>query len=130
MYRILLVVIIILQCSFLWAVRPLPEGISTETEESAEVEYIPETGFEPGEEAPPPEIQKAIELEKQMKEEVIQRKREEEELEKEEPKEETKKIVDKRALPISKDVPKGPSISVIITALIILLISFFIYRTR
>lgn len=89
--RILFVIVIILQCNFSWAARPLPK-----------------------------EIKEAIEMEKEMKREVIERKMEEE----------PKEVVVKKPVPVEKDVPKDPPMGVIITALVVLLIAFSIWKIR
>lgn len=126
MNRLLFIMVMILQCNLLWAVKPLPEGIPTETE-PVEEEVLPEVGTELKEEPPPPEIQRAIELEKQDREEVIQRKREEE---LREAKEVSKRFIPRKPIPVHKSASEGPSLPVIITALVILLFSFFIYRKK
>lgn len=125
MNRFLIIIIIILDCNYLWALKPLPKDISTEGEEVMEEEFIPETGFEVKEEPPPKEIIDAIEIERQMKEEVIQQKKAEE-IKEEEP---SKGMVQKPILK-TKTISKGPSLPQIIAALIILLVSFFVYRSK
>lgn len=102
--KIVFVFFILLQCNFSWAIKPLPKAAKGE--------------------GPPVEILEAIEEEKEMKEEVIQKKKEEES------KEIPREIATERPVPMQKTAPKGPSITIIITALVILLISFYIYRRK
>lgn len=100
-------VVVLLISSPSWAIKPLRGDMPS------------------GEEGSPPEkILEVIEKEKEMKEEVIQR-RKEKELE-----ESPKEIVAKKPVPAPKTISKTPPITPIITALIILLIAFYIYRKR
>lgn len=127
MIKLLLIVFIVLYCSFIFAINPLPEQLSSEQEEQQEEESIPEMEFELKEEPPPLEIQESIELQKQMKEEVVQRKNEEA-LETKILKD--KKRVHKKVIPEQEVIPKGPSKYVIMTALVILLVAFLIYPRK
>lgn len=122
MYRLVLVLVIILQCNFLWAIKPLPEGIEIETgpveEEVVEAEL---------KEGPPPlQIQEAIEIEEKDRQDVIQKRNEELKRQKEL----VKKPKFLEPIPAPKPTIKGPSIGIIITTLLIFLIAFFIYRRK
>ena len=96
-------VFVFLQAGYLWAVRPLSEDAEVKPEKiEKKQESAARTGFEHTAEPAPPEVIKRIEMERELKREVIQRKREEEQ----EIAEKFKEVIVKEA-PIEKSSIEG-----------------------
>lgn len=105
LFVVSVIVMVFFLSGYLWTVEPLGDDKAGPSPAAGEKEVISKTGFEYSEEEAPPEILQAIELKKELKREVIQRKQQQQK--EKEVKEAPRQIVTaaEEALPVMDKYP-------------------------